>query len=156
MKFELWQIEKTKDAGLEAVIQKLLRRMRPLHPFEIKIFKTPRGKALPSQDIKKKEGQMLLQALEPSDFLILLDERGKSMNSREFARQVERWRDLPGKRGIFLIGGAYGFSEELYKRADYMLSLSEMTYSHQLIRLIFMEQIYRAFTIICNLPYHND
>jgi len=156
MKFELWQIEKTKNKGLEEAIQKLTRRIRSFHPFSIKTIKSPGAKKMTAGIVKKKEGELLLSMLTPTDYLILLDEEGTMMHSRAFARQIERWRDLPTKRGIFVIGGAYGFSEEVYERANYKLSLSPMTFTHQLIRIIFIEQIYRAFTIIHNLPYHND
>ncbi len=156
MKFELWQIDKTKDKNLALAIDKLLARLQPLHPLSLKTIKGGANKGLSPQQIKERQGQTILDLLQPADYLILLDEKGTLSDSRSFARKIERWRDMPTKRGVFLIGGAYGFSPTLYKRAQQKLSLSPMTFTHQLIRLIFMEQIYRAFTIIHNLPYHNE
>jgi len=106
--------------------------------------------------LKKKEGQLYLNELEPSDRLILLDENGKEFNSRKFASFIEQYQMQSVKHLIFAVGGAYGFSDELKTKATAKVSLSKMTFSHQLIRIIFLEQLYRAFTIINGEKYHND
>ncbi len=106
--------------------------------------------------IKKEESSIIFKHLESSDFLILLDEGGKEFGSRAFAGWLEKQLSFSHKRIVFLIGGAFGFSEEIYQRSNFKLSLSKMTYSHQLIRIIFTEQLYRAFSIIKNEKYHND
>ena len=99
---------------------------------------------------------MILKQLKPSDHLILLDEKGKSFNSPNFAKKLQSWMLNGKKRLVFVIGGAYGFSEDLYCRKHERLSLSKMTFSHQMVRLFFVEQIYRAYTILNNEPYHHN
>lgn len=106
--------------------------------------------------LKKAEGEVILSKLKAGDLLILLDEAGKSMTSTEFAEWIEHRSMHAAKDMVFAVGGAYGFSDEVYKRADFKLSLSEMTFNHQLIRLIFAEQLYRAFTILRGEPYHHS
>ena len=107
--------------------------------------------------IKLEESKKILSKLKKEDHLILLDEKGKSYTSRAFAESIQKLMNLSGsKRIIFLVGGAFGFHSSVYDRADGKIALSEMTFSHQLIRLIFMEQLYRAFAIINNHPYHNE
>jgi len=107
--------------------------------------------------IKLEESKKILSKLKKEDHLILLDEKGKSYTSRAFAESIQKLMNLSGsKRIIFLVGGAFGFHSSIYDRADGKIALSEMTFSHQLIRLIFMEQLYRAFAIINNHPYHNE
>ena len=105
--------------------------------------------------VKKSEGELLLKKLVPTDYLILLDEKGATYTSREFAATLQKLSNTQASC-VFVIGGAFGFSEQVYERANAKLSLSKMTFSHQLIRLIFIEQLYRAFTIIKGEPYHND
>jgi len=100
-------------------------------------------------------GEMILKYVKPNDELILLDERGEEFSSEKFAAHLERKSIYGTKSVIFVIGGAYGFSEELYKRANEKISLSKMTFSHQMVRLIFLEQLYRAYTIIKGEPYHH-
>ena len=99
---------------------------------------------------------MILQKLEKNDFLILLDEKGKEINSVAFSQNIEKLLQLSKKRIIFQIGGAYGFSKDIYDRADSKMALSKMTFSHQMVRLFFLEQLYRAMTIIKREPYHNQ
>lgn len=108
------------------------------------------------QIVKDKEGEIILKKLNSGDHLILLDENGIEMNSIVFAGFIERKMIHGNKKLIFLIGGAFGFSQKIYDRANEKISLSRMTFSHQLIRLIFAEQLYRAFTIIKNEKYHNN
>jgi 23S rRNA (pseudouridine1915-N3)-methyltransferase len=105
--------------------------------------------------MKKKEGEILLKKLDPKDFLVLLDEKGKELTSFEFAEMLRHHQKIATKNLVFLIGGAYGFSEEVYKRANMKLALSKMTFPHQLVRVIFLEQLYRAFTIVKGEKYHH-
>ena len=113
-------------------------------------------KSLSREQIKEKEGELILKNISPSDDLILLDERGKMFTSVEWAREMEK-KFLYSSRDItFVIGGSYGFSEAVYNRADGKISLSKMTFSHQLCRVIFLEQLYRMFTIIKGEPYHHE
>ncbi|MBQ7222218.1 MAG: 23S rRNA (pseudouridine(1915)-N(3))-methyltransferase RlmH [Bacteroidales bacterium] len=114
------------------------------------------AKSLSREQIKEKEGEMILKAIAPSDRLILLDERGKSYSSIEWAAELEQKLAQNSKATVFVIGGSYGFSQNVYDRADQLLSLSKMTFSHQLVRVIFLEQLYRAFTIIKGEPYHHE
>ncbi len=111
--------------------------------------------SLSEQQIKEKEGDLILKNIKPSDEVILLDERGDLYTSENWARHLERKMTYSGKDIVFVVGGAYGFSQQVYNRADGMMSLSKMTFSHQIIRLIFLEQLYRAFTIIKGEPYHH-
>ena len=111
--------------------------------------------AMSQEQIKEKEGELILKNIKPSDEVILLDERGNLYTSEDWARHLEKKIVYGGKDIVFVIGGAYGFSSQVYKRANGMLSLSKMTFSHQIIRVIFLEQLYRAFTIIKGEPYHH-
>jgi 23S rRNA (pseudouridine1915-N3)-methyltransferase len=112
--------------------------------------------SLPVIERKSKEGEMILKQLEPGDFLMLLDEKGKEFTSRQFSEFLEKQTVNGCKRLVLVIGGAFGFSDEVYAQANGKLSLSKMTFSHQMIRMFVFEQIYRAFTILKNEPYHND
>lgn len=115
------------------------------------------AKSLKEDEIKRAEGKMILEKINPSEFLILLDEKGKEYSSTEFALYIQKIGMSAGNRQItFLIGGPYGFSEDVYARADGKISLSRMTFSHQMVRLIFLEQLYRAFTILKGEPYHHN
>lgn len=114
-----------------------------------------KGKKMAPQQLKKLEGEQILSRIKPGDFLILLDEKGKTYNSKKFSETLQGWMNRGPKRLVFVVGGAFGFSEDVYQKCDAKLSLSSMTFSHQLIRLIFLEQIYRAFTILKGEPYHN-
>jgi len=105
---------------------------------------------------KKQEGELIFDHLQAGDFLILLDENGKQNSSRQFAAMLEKQMIAATRRLVFVVGGPYGFSDEVYARSNTKLSLSPMTFSHQMVRLIFMEQLYRAFSIIRGEPYHHD
>ncbi|GAB1474642.1 23S rRNA (pseudouridine(1915)-N(3))-methyltransferase RlmH [Bacteroidota bacterium] len=111
--------------------------------------------SLSREQIKEREGEAVLKLLNSADHVILLDEKGDNLTSEGFAARIERWNLRGIKKVVFVIGGAYGFSESLYKRGDEKISLSGMTFSHQMVRLIFLEQLYRAFTIINGEPYHH-
>jgi len=111
---------------------------------------------MPSQEQAGKEGKKIIRSLSADDYVVLLDERGKAMRTSELASWMEKLFMLPGKRLVFIIGGPWGFSREVYERADFTLSLSKLTFPHQLVRLLFLEQLYRAFTIIKGEPYHHE
>lgn len=157
MKIILLAVGKTTDRGLADLIAKYVKRIGFYAPFELRELpdiKTTRAMTADKQ--KELEGEKILGMVRPGDRLVLLDERGKLMTSREFAEDIDRnmvnlQRDL-----IFVIGGPYGFSRDVYARANAMLSLSRMTFSHEMVRLFFVEQIYRAFTILRGEPYHHD
>jgi 23S rRNA (pseudouridine1915-N3)-methyltransferase len=156
MKVEFWVIGKTNEAYLSTGMEIYAKRLHHYLPFSLEVIPDVRksGK-LTSDQLKEQEGQIVLNRLKKEDFVILLDEKGRSFSSETFARWVEKKLQDTGNRLIFLVGGAYGFSPALYERADQLLSLSEMTFSHQMIRLFFLEQLYRAMTILRNEPYHN-
>lgn len=118
-------------------------------------IKTGNEKSESVQSIKEKEQREQLKYILDKDFLVLLDERGKEYTSVEFAKQLEKWMASSGKRIVFLTGGAYGFSDSVMARANLKISFSKFTFTHQLIRIILLEQIYRAFTIINNQKYHH-
>ncbi len=157
MKIKFILIGKTSFNFVDEGIKMYLQRIKRFVDFEIiTIPDLKNTKKLNPVQIKEKEGSLILKQLKTNDFLILLDEKGKSLNSVEFAGFISNKQDAGTKQLSFVVGGAYGFSQDLYKRANYLLSLSAMTFSHQIIRLFFMEQIYRAYTIIKGLPYHNE
>ena len=112
-------------------------------------------KTLTEDQQKKAEGDLILSQLNPGDDLILLDEKGKTFTSVMFSQWIEKQMNAGSKRIVFVVGGPYGFSKDVYDKAKFKISLSEMTFSHQMIRLIFVEQLYRAFTIIKGEPYHH-
>lgn len=115
------------------------------------------SKKLSEDSQKQQEGKLILEKLQSSDFIILLDERGKRCNSKEFSRDIQDFMNRGLKRVVFIVGGPYGFSDEVYTRAGKnMLSLSAMTFPHDLVRVVFLEQLYRAFTILRNEPYHHE
>lgn len=157
MKVELWAIGKTNECYLETGIAVYTKRLKHYLKFEFKILPDIKkaGRLNPAQ-LKDKEADLVLKALQPGDFLILLDERGRRLDSNRFAEFINHKLQLSHRRILFLIGGAFGFAPALYERADYKISLSDMTFSHQMIRLFVAEQIYRAMTILNNEPYHNN
>lgn len=107
------------------------------------------------EQIKKVESEAILKKLKPSDFVVLLDERGKQFSSAKFSQHLQEWLNHHSHI-VFVIGGAYGFTQEVYQRANFLLSMSDFTYSHQLMPLLFSEQLYRAFTILKGEPYHHE
>jgi 23S rRNA (pseudouridine1915-N3)-methyltransferase len=157
MKAVLLLIGKTDEKYLETGIKKYVDRLGHYIPFELKIIPDIKNtKNLTPEQQKIKEGDLLMQQFVAGDEVILLDEGGKIFSSREFAGFVEQ-KQLRGlKRLVFVVGGPYGFSQEVYERSNGKVSLSRMTFSHQMVRLIFTEQLYRAMTILKNQPYHHD
>ena len=157
MKTTFSYIGKTADKYLEEGCGIYERRLKHYLSYEtVLIPDIKNGGKLDSEQLKIKEGEQILQRLKNEDCLILLDERGKLYSSEQFAANMDQWFQAPYKRLVFQVGGAFGFSEAVYQRANYKLSLSAMTFSHQMIRLFFLEQLYRAMTILRNEPYHNS
>lgn len=154
MKVEFWVLGKTAFKYLDEGIKDYSKRLDRLTDFQMIVF--PDIKANDPKTFMTKEAKQILDKLKPEDQLILLDERGKMYSSIQFAQEIEKRQMLLQKKIIFLVGGAYGFDESVYKRSNAQLSLSPMTFSHQLVRVLFLEQLYRAFTIIKGLPYHHE
>jgi 23S rRNA (pseudouridine1915-N3)-methyltransferase len=132
------------------------KRLKHYTKFEQLTLELPaKLRSADGEQVKKAEGELLLKKIQPTDYLVLLDEKGSTFSSREFAAMLQKTANTQN-HCVFVIGGAFGFSKEVYDRANTKISLSKMTFSHQLIRLIFIEQLYRSFTILKGEPYHND
>ena len=156
MKTILILVGKTTDKHFAAGINDYASRISHYMPFEIiTIPELKNTKSLSEQQQKTMEGELIMKQLQPSDTVVLLDEHGKEMRSIEYASWLQRTANN-SRRLVFIIGGPYGFSPSVYQRANDKISLSRMTFSHQMVRLIFTEQLYRACTIIKNEPYHHE
>jgi 23S rRNA (pseudouridine1915-N3)-methyltransferase len=157
MKVKLLQIGKTQQGYLVQGIEFYEQRIKNYLSFSVETIPAlKQASSLSAEQLKVKEGEIILSKLKPDDRLVLLDEKGKSFTSVGFADFLQGQMNQGQKQLVFVIGGAYGFSEAVYKKAMYKISLSEMTFSHQLIRVLFMEQMYRAMTILNNHPYHHE
>ncbi len=157
MKIEFWCIGKTNELYLQEGIGIYNKRICRYIPYEMKIL--PDVKVSPKAsilEIKKLESQAIIKQLLENDYLILLDEKGKTFNSIQLSEQLNKWLQMSSKRLIFLIGGAWGFDDSVREIAKVQLSLSSLTFSHQMIRLVFTEQLYRVFSILHHEPYHNE
>ena len=155
MKITLLVVGKTTGIELPRMIDEYAARLRHYVPFELTVLPELRNtKSLSEAQQKEQEGEMILRASE-GQFLVLLDEHGKEYRSIDFAAQMQCWMNN-GRNLMFVVGGAYGFSQAAYARADAQVSLSKMTFSHQMIRLLFAEQLYRAMTILRGEPYHHE
>lgn len=158
MKILLIEVGRTTSAALGGLIDEYLKRCSRFLPMEVEIIpelKNTRSLSIETQ--KQREGESILERLRPGDRVILLDEHGTERTSVQFASYLQGLTLSGGNsRTVFVIGGPYGFSKEVKQRANEMLSLSRMTFSHQMIRLLFVEQYYRALTIIHHLPYHHE
>ncbi|MFZ1358399.1 MAG: 23S rRNA (pseudouridine(1915)-N(3))-methyltransferase RlmH [Saprospiraceae bacterium] len=156
MNFSFWMVGKTNSLEFKDWENDFSKRLNSFINFNVETIDNIKH-LKDAEIIKLEESKKILSKLKKEDHLILLDEKGKSYTSRAFAESIQKLMNLSGsKRIIFLVGGAFGFHSSVYDRADGKIALSEMTFSHQLIRLIFMEQLYRAFAIINNHPYHNE
>ena len=155
MRVEFKVVGKTQQQYLLEGIAVYEKRLRHYLNFEIKDLPDVKLSGQNEQILKEKEGEVILKSLETHDYLILLDERGKQVTSVEFSGMINKLMVAGTKNVVFLVGGAYGFSEAVYKRANATLSLSKMTFPHQLIRLFFVEQLYRAMTILRNESYNH-
>ena len=157
MDIKLILVGKTDKKYLIEGIEIYLKRLKYYVNFElITIPELKKAKNLSFSQIKEKEGVLIFKYIKPSDKLVLLDEKGKDYSSKSFSVFVEKMMLLGIKNLIFVVGGAYGFSDEIYAKANAKISLSKMTFSHQMVRLIFVEQLYRAFSILKNEPYHHN
>ena len=156
MKITLLVVGKTTDSRLQSLIDDYAQRLTHYVPFDIQVIPELRNaKSLSENQIKEQEGIEILRKITPSMDVILLDEHGVERRSIEFADWLQK-KMSAGRDLFFIIGGAYGFSPAVYERANGKLSLSQMTFSHQMIRLLFVEQAYRAMTILRGEPYHHE
>ncbi len=156
MKTVLVQVGKTTDKHIIACINDYVERIGHYMPFLVTtIPELKNTKSLSEEQQKEREGEQILVQVQPGDTVVLLDEHGSEKRSVEFARWLEKHQHH-ARRLVFVIGGPYGFSKSVYQRADELISLSRMTFSHQMVRLVFAEQLYRACTIIRGEPYHHE
>jgi 23S rRNA (pseudouridine1915-N3)-methyltransferase len=154
MKLSIWAIGKTDEKFLEEGIKKYLDRLSHYTKVDYIEWKDSIKSSIP-QDIMKKEADMVLKKLKPDDILIILDEKGLQKTSVEFAQFIEKLQNNSTKSCILLIGGAFGIHHSVKERAKYSISLSSCTFTHQMVRIILLEQLYRAYTIIKKEKYHN-
>ena len=155
MKIKLLLIGKTTDKSIQQIEADYEKRIKHYAAFASIVIDNSSVRTGPEQVIRQKEGEMILKKVGPSDYLVLLDERGKTYSSVQWANEINNWMNSSKKTVILTVGGAYGFSDEVKKRANSLVSLSAMTFSHQMVRIIILEQVYRAFTILNNEPYHH-
>ena len=157
MELKLVTVGKTDVKWVKEGLDLYVSRLKHYVPFSlVEIHQLKNVSALSQEQIKEKEGELILKQLNPGDSVILLDERGKEYRSVEWAEWIRQRLARGGKGLVFVVGGAYGFSKAVYDRAEGMISLSKMTFSHQMVRTVFAEQLYRAFTIIRGEPYHHE
>lgn len=156
MKITLLVVGKTTSAQVESLIQEYQKRLTHYIPFALQVIPELKNtKVLTLDQQKQAEGELILRAVAQSADLVLLDEHGKEFRSIEFADYIQK-KMSSGRDVVFVVGGPYGFSEAVYQRANGKISLSKMTFSHQMVRLFFVEQIYRAMTILRGEPYHHE
>lgn len=157
MKISLLVVGKTVEPYFVQGIEEYSKRLAHYVPFETIVIPELRNtKSLSTDQQKEREADLILKALQPGDYIVLLDEHGKEFTSMLFAAYLEKKMANVARRLVFVVGGPYGFSDRIYQTAHEKISLSKMTYSHQMIRLIFTEQLYRAMTILNNEPYHHE
>ena len=149
-------VGKNNDSRLISLMEDYTKRINRYHRLDIQIIPELKNKGKMSENIQKqKEGQLIIEKLKAGDWVVLLDEKGKSFNSIGFSQYINAKRSSSHKRMVFVVGGPYGFSEEMYARGQEKTALSNMTFSHQMVRLFFLEQLYRANTLLNNEPYHH-
>lgn len=157
MEISLLTVGKTTQDYVISGLLDFTQRLRRYIDYQIICVEDVKKTKSISPDVQKeKEGELLLRQLSPSDFCVLLDEHGKQFSSMEFASFIQKIMASGRKRAVFVVGGPYGFSKAVYDRADALLSLSKMTFTHEMVRLFFTEQIYRALTILRGEPYHHE
>lgn len=157
MKIELAVIGKTSIGYLKQGIDEYIKRLKHYVPFEIKYIDDIKNtKNISEGQQKRTEGAKILSLLDKSDFVVLLDEHGKEYTSMQYSSYIQKRMLSGAKKVVFVIGGPYGFSQDVYDRANDKISFSKMTFNHEMIRLIFTEQLYRAYTIINHEPYHHE
>lgn len=156
MKIQLWSIGKNHESYVQEGIEDFTSRLSKYFPVKWHLIPTPKNAGMLSEmDLKKKEGETILEFLKKDDYLVLLDERGKSLTSEKLADFMQTRANESTKTLVFLIGGAYGVDEAIFKRANFTWSLSHLVFPHQMVRLILTEQLYRACTILRNEKYHH-
>ncbi len=157
MKTILLVVGRTVEAHFQTAINDYVQRTKRYLTFDMEVIPELKNtKSLSVETQKEKEGDLILKALQPGDVVVLLDEGGKEMRSVEFADYMKHKMNTVNKRLVFVVGGPYGFAPKVYAAAHEKMSLSRMTFSHQMVRLIFVEQIYRAMTILAGGPYHHE
>ena len=157
MNIKLIAIGKTDNTALQSLIDDYTKRLSFYVKFDLDIIPDIKNvKNLSESQQKEKEGELILSKITPTDNLILLDENGKSVSSVAFSNELQKKMNAGIKTLVFVIGGPYGFSDAVYAKANGKISLSQMTFSHQMVRLFFIEQVYRGFTILKNEPYHHQ
>ncbi len=157
MKAILLSVGKTDDDFYAQAIDIFRKRLGFYIPFDMEFVPDLKNtKNLSEKEQKNLEGEGILNRIQPGDYVVLLDDKGKQYSSVEFARFMEKKSHSVPKRIVFVVGGPYGFSDDVYSRANEKLSLSKMTFTHQMVRLVFVEQLYRAMTILNNEPYHHE
>lgn len=157
MKIKLLAIGKTDNKQLIQLIDEYKKRLKHYIKFEFDIITDIKNaKNLSKLQQKEKEGELILSKIQNTDVLVLLDDKGKQFSSVEFSKYLQKKMNAGIKQLVFVIGGPYGFSDAVYKKTKEQLSLSKMTFSHQMVRLFIVEQIYRGFTILRNEPYHHE
>lgn len=157
MNIKLITIGKTDNKNLQSLIDDYTKRLSFYIKFDLDIIADIKNvKNLSESQQKEKEGELILSKITPTDQLILLDENGKTFSSVAFSEELQKKMNSGIKTLVFVVGGPYGFSDEVYKKALGKISLSQMTFSHQMVRLFFIEQLYRGFTILKNEPYHHQ
>ncbi len=156
MRVELWAIGKTSASYLETGMAIFEKRLTHYLPFGMVIIPAAKIKTTDGNLMRNEEAKLILAKLQPDDYLVLLDERGQQFTSVAFSKWMEQRLSDSRRRMVFLIGGAFGFSPDIYQRANAQISLSSLTFSHQMVRLFFLEQLYRAMTILRGEQYHNE
>lgn len=157
MKLLLLVVGKTTDKHLDALIQEYVGRVKHYMPFDMEVIpELKNAKTLTFEQQKEREGELIIKALRDGDYPVLLDEGGKEFRSMEFANYIDKKQAAVARRLVLIIGGPYGFSPAVYALAKEKISLSKMTFSHQMVRLFITEQIYRAMTILRGEPYHHE
>ncbi|MEE2931001.1 MAG: 23S rRNA (pseudouridine(1915)-N(3))-methyltransferase RlmH [Bacteroidota bacterium] len=157
MHIVLITIGKNKQLYLDQGLKEYAQRLQHYVSFKLEhILSIKKNNKLPIDNIKNEESKLILKKLTSSDYVVLLDSNGAMLSSSQFANKLQKWLFSGKKRIVFIIGGAYGFAPNVYSRADQLISLSKMTFSHQMIRLFFAEQLYRAYTLLNNEPYHHQ
>lgn len=157
MKIQFWAVGKAHETYIKEGVELFTKRISHYYPIAWEILPMPKNAAMLNEtELKKKEGETIMGNLQKEDWLILLDEKGKQLGSEELASFMQARANESVKKLVFLIGGAYGVSEDLMKRANYKWSLSKLIFPHQLVRLILAEQVYRACTILRNEKYHHQ
>ena len=150
-------IGKTDDTNIKLAIEGYEKRLKHYISFEMQVIPDVKNAGkMNALELKEREGEMILKAVKPSDYLVLLDDKGKQLSSMEYSNYLQKCMNAGMRNIVFVVGGAFGFSEQVYKRAEMQLSLSRMTFTHQMVRLFFMEQTYRAFTILKGESYHHE